>query len=209
MLISTQKRIFDLLVAIPLVILVLPIVTIVAVSIFLTMGGPVLFRQTRVGLNESEFEIVKFRTMRSPKTGESMLLTDATRVTALGRFLRKTSLDELPGLWNVLKGEMSLVGPRPLLPSHLKIFTTEQRVRHQMAPGVTGLAQVSGRQNLALSQRVELDLKYVETATLFGDFLILCKTIQVVFAGTGVKTGQVFSDVDDLGLKKTIEDEGK
>lgn len=203
------KRIFDFSASFFLIVVLSPVLIGSAVSVVCAMGRPVFFRQKRIGLNEDEFEIIKFRTMRPPKDGESMLLTDAQRVTRVGEFLRRTSLDELPELWNVVKGEMSLVGPRPLLDAHLKVFTPEQRRRHLVRPGLTGLAQISGRQNLTFGQRTALDVLYVDTQSFWGDIKILFKTVGVVFGGGGVETGQVFSDVDDVGLKKIIEDEAK
>lgn len=203
------KRVFDFSASVVMVISLSPVLLGCAAAVAFSMGRPVFFRQKRIGLNEMEFEIIKFRTMRPPKDGESMLLTDAQRVTRVGEFLRRTSLDELPELWNVVKGEMSLVGPRPLLDAHLKVFTPEQRRRHLVRPGLTGLAQISGRQNLTFGQRTALDVLYVDTQSFWGDIKILFKTVGVVFGGGGVETGQVFSDVDDVGLKKIIEDEAK
>lgn len=203
------KRIFDLSASILMVVALAPVLVGCATAIAISMGRPIFFRQKRIGLNEREFEIIKFRTMRPPKDGESMLLTDSQRVTRVGEFLRRTSLDELPELWNVILGDMSLVGPRPLLDAHLKVFTPEQRRRHLVRPGLTGLAQISGRQNLTFSQRTALDVLYVDTQSFFGDIKILLKTISVVLGGSGVETGQVFSDVDDVGLKKIIEGETK
>ena len=192
------KRVFDFSASIVMVISLSPVLLGCAAAVAFSMGRPVFFRQKRIGLNEMEFEIIKFRTMRPPKDGESMLLTDAQRVTRVGEFLRRTSLDELPELWNVVKGEMSLVGPRPLLDAHLKVFTPEQRRRHLVRPGLTGLAQISGRQNLTFGQRTALDVLYVDTQSFWGDIKILFKTVGVVFGGGGVETGQVFSDVDGL-----------
>lgn len=203
------KRVFDFSASVVMVISLSPVLLGCAAAVAFSMGRPVFFRQKRIGLNEMEFEIIKFRTMRPPKDGESMLLTDAQRVTRVGEFLRRTSLDELPELWNVVKGEMSLVGPRPLLDAHLKVFTPEQRRRHLVRPGLTGLAQISGRQNLTFGQRTALDVLYVDAQSFWGDIKILFKTVGVVFGGGGVETGQVFSDVDDVGLKKIIEDEAK
>lgn len=206
---AAHKRLLDFVLAIIGLVLLFPIFLACSVCVFISMGLPIFFKQKRIGLNEMEFEIIKFRTMRPPKDGESMLLTDAQRVTRVGEFLRRTSLDELPELWNVVKGEMSLVGPRPLLDAHLKVFTPEQRRRHLVRPGLTGLAQISGRQNLTFGQRTALDVLYVDTQSFWGDIKILFKTVGVVLGGGGVETGQVFSDVDDVGLKKIIEDEAK
>ncbi len=203
------KRIFDFSGSLLIVVALSPVLLGCAAAVAVSMGRPVFFKQKRIGLNEKEFEIIKFRTMRPPKEGESMLLTDAQRVTRVGEFLRRTSLDELPELWNVIKGDMSLVGPRPLLDAHLKVFTPDQRRRHLVRPGLTGLAQISGRQHLTFGQRTALDVLYVDTRSFWGDIKILFKTVGVVLGGGGVETGQVFSDVDDVGLKKIIEGEAK
>ena len=151
----------------------------------------------------------KFRTMREPKDGENRLLSDADRVTKVGKFLRKTSLDELPEIINVIKGEMSLVGPRPLLDLHLELFDENQLRRHNVKPGMTGLAQVMGRQSLSFTQRTDLDVKYVEDLSLWLDVKIIIKTILVVLGADGIKTGQKFEEVDDVGLKDLIEKKQK
>lgn len=207
--IKIMKRLFDILASLVLIALFFPVLLICAFLVFTTLGSPIIFKQKRIGFNEIEFEILKFRTMRAPNNDETMLLTDAQRVTPFGAFLRRTSLDELPELWNVLKGEMSLVGPRPLLDAHLKVFTLEQRRRHLVRPGLTGLAQVSGRQQLTFGQRSVLDILYVDTRSFWLDIKILFKTISVVLGGSGIETGQYFGDVDDIGLIRVIEDEAK
>ncbi len=199
------KRFFDLLCSVLLLMFLTPIFFGVIAAIYFSMGKPIFFKQKRIGLNENEFEIIKFRTMRPPEKNEQMLLTDAVRVTKVGNFLRRTSLDELPELWNIIKGDMSLVGPRPLLDAHLKVFTSKQRMRHTVRPGLTGLAQVSGRQSLTFGQRTALDIDYVNSQSLWGDIKILFRTIGIVLGGTGVETGQMFGEVDDVGLKSIID----
>ena len=210
--VSFGKRCCDAFGSLVLMVVLSPVLLGCALAVVVSMGRPIFFRQTRVGKGEHFFDIIKFRTMRSPKEGESLLFSDSDRVTRVGQFLRRTSLDELPELWNILKGEMSLVGPRPLLPAHLEIFTLEQRRRHQVRPGLTGLAQVSGRQHLTFTQRTALDLLYVEKISLWEDVCILLATINVVLRGSGVETGQEFNDVDDIGLREVLQrksEEGK
>lgn len=153
------------------------------------------------------FDIVKLRSMRPPVRGEEEFLTGADRVTNLGRFLRRTSLDELPELLLVLTGKMSLVGPRPLLPVYQELRDDRQRLRLVARPGLTGLAQVSGRQDLRLSERLELDVRYVETWSLWQDLAILLQTLVSVFRATGVKTGQTLSDIDDIGLQARLAEQ--
>lgn len=190
-------------------ILLLPILLILSFFVFFSMGSPIFFKQERIGRNNKPFIMYKFRTMREPKEGENRLLSDADRVTKVGAFLRKTSLDELPEIINVIKGEMSLVGPRPLLDLHLELFNDQQLKRHDVKPGMTGLAQVMGRQSLSFTQRTALDVKYVENLSLWLDIKIVVKTILVVLGADGIKTGQKFEEVDDVGLKDLIEKKQK
>lgn len=164
------------------------------------MGRPILFRHVRAGRGGSPFEILKFRTMRPPRSGEALYLSDQDRLTPLGRFLRATSIDELPELLNVLRGHMSLVGPRPLPTEYLPNYTQEEHRRHSMPPGITGLAQVSGRQDLTFSKRLSLDLWYIDNWTLRLDLKILARTLKQVVMLKGVRSGQSIEDVDDLGL---------
>src|SRR5260370_39286027 len=141
------------------------------------MGSPILFRQVRIGRNERHFCIFKFRTMQDLRNASGELLPDSDRLTGLGRFIRTLSLDELPQLWNVLKGDMSLVGPRPLLPEYLPRYTPRQRRRHEVMPGLTGWAQVNGRNALSWDRRFELDVWYVENCSLWLDMKILALTV--------------------------------
>ena len=189
--------------------LLLPILLLLSFFVFFSMGSPIFFKQERIGRNNKPFIMYKFRTMREPKEGENRLLSDADRVTKVGAFLRKTSLDELPEIINVIKGEMSLVGPRPLLDLHLELFNDQQLKRHDVKPGMTGLAQVMGRQSLSFTQRTALDVKYVENLSLWLDIKIVVKTILVVLGADGIKTGQKFEEVDDVGLKDLIEKKQK
>jgi lipopolysaccharide/colanic/teichoic acid biosynthesis glycosyltransferase len=165
-----------------------PVLAAIAVAARATQGAPVLFRQVRPGLDGRPFTILKFRTMRPPRPGEDRFSTDALRVSALGRFLRRTSLDELPELWNVLRGEMSLVGPRPLLVEYLDRYTAEERRRHQVRPGITGWAAVNGRHAIRFRERLALDVWYVDHWSLWLDVRILARTALQVVSRTGVST---------------------
>jgi lipopolysaccharide/colanic/teichoic acid biosynthesis glycosyltransferase len=192
------KRALDLVAAGGGLLLLSPLLFIVGVCIRLTMGAPVLFRQSRPGLHEKLFTLYKFRTMLDARTPEGRLLQDKERLTRLGHFLRKKSLDELPQLYNVIKGEMSLIGPRPLLVAYLNRYTPRQHRRHEVKPGITGWGQVNGRQDLKLSQRIELDIWYVENQSLLLDLKILLRTVLVVVRGTGIQPGQGPRGLDDL-----------
>lgn len=176
------KRLVDVTLSLTGLLLFAPIMLLAALAIRLTMGSPVLFRQVRPGLNERPFTICKFRTMRLSDGPDGRPLPDVQRITPLGRFLRRTSLDELPQLWNVLKGEMSLIGPRPLLMEYLPYYLPQERVRHLMRPGITGLAQVSGRTMLGWDQRLALDAEYVNNWSLWLDAKLFWRTVGKVVA---------------------------
>jgi lipopolysaccharide/colanic/teichoic acid biosynthesis glycosyltransferase len=195
-----MKRLLDLSAALVAAVVLAPVLVMAAVLIRLTMGSPVLFRQRRPGLYGKPFVLCKFRTMRFAYDHHGQPLPDPQRLTRLGRLLRKTSLDELPQLWNVLRGEMSLVGPRPLLMQYLDRYTPEQARRHDVRPGITGWAQVHGRQTLCFSKRLELDVWYVDHWSLWLDVKILGKTVLNVLRAEGVKLDQKAEEVDDLGL---------
>lgn len=203
------KNLIDLFFGFLIFILLIPVLILLSLFVLLSMGSPIFFKQERIGKNNKSFIMYKFRTMREPKKGENRLLSDADRVTKVGAFLRKTSLDELPEIINVIKGEMSLVGPRPLLDLHLELFDENQLRRHNVKPGMTGLAQVMGRQSLSFTQRTNLDVKYVDNLSLWLDVKIIVKTILVVLGADGIKTGQNFEEVDDVGLKDLIEKKQK
>lgn len=177
------KRAFDVIVGGGVLMLTLPIQAIVALAIKRTMGSPVLFRQPRPGKEGVVFEFVKFRTMRHPDADH---VTDVERLTSLGRFLRSTSLDELPTLWNVVRGDLSLVGPRPLLVEYLPRYTAEQARRHEVRPGITGLAQVSGRNALSWEDKFALDVEYVDRRSMAFDLQILARTVGSVLARHGI-----------------------
>ena len=157
-----------------------PVFLIVAVLVRIKLGSPVIFHQKRPGYQEKIFKLCKFRTMTEAKDAEGNLLPDAERLTPFGNFLRKTSLDELPELWNILKGDMSIVGPRPLLVGYLPYYTKKEQLRHSVRPGLTGLAQVSGRNFIAWDERLAKDVEYVQNISFLTDIKILWKTVMVV-----------------------------
>ena len=163
-------------------VLLLPVIVAVTIILFFILGSPVLFCQMRPGLHGKLFMLRKFRTMRTPRTDEDLLTTDAVRLTRLGRFLRSTSLDELPTLWNVLRGDMSLVGPRPLLPEYLPLYTAHQMRRHEVKPGITGWAQVNGRNAISWEEKFELDVWYVDHRSFWLELKILYMTVWQVLA---------------------------
>ena len=180
------KRVLDVVAAACALVLLCPVLAAVALAIRIWMGGPVLFRQVRLGWGGRTFRIAKFRTMSDARDQAGNLLVDEGRLTALGAFVRWASLDELPQLWNVLKGEMSLVGPRPLLPQYLPRYSALQRRRHEVTPGITGWAQVNGRNSLTWEQKFELDVWYVDHRSLWLDVKILWMTVLQVLRRDGI-----------------------
>jgi sugar transferase EpsL len=184
--IPPAKRLFDLLLTIPGLVLVSPLIAVLALLIRRSMGTPVLFRQRRPGLHGEIFAIYKFRTMRDAVDAEGKPLPDPERVTALGKFLRSSSLDELPELFNVLRGEMSLVGPRPLLVQYLERYSAEQMRRHDVLPGLTGWAQINGRNALSWPDKFRLDVWYVDHWSVWLDIKILALTFWKVVTREGI-----------------------
>ena len=180
------KRLFDITAASAALIVLSPVYVITAYKVKKNLGSPVLFRQTRPGLNGKPFEMIKFRSMRDAYDDQGNALPDSERITSFGKFLRSSSLDELPGLWNILKGDMSVVGPRPLLMEYLDYYTDEEKLRHTVRPGLTGLAQVSGRNTTSWDQRLSYDIQYVLNHTFFGDIEIIVKTVFQVIGKEGV-----------------------
>ncbi|GAB3473376.1 sugar transferase [Azotobacter salinestris] len=180
------KRLFDILVAASALLLLAPLLLVLAWLVRRRIGTPVLFRQLRPGLRGRPFELLKFRSMREALDAHGMPLPDAERLTPFGRFLRATSLDELPELWNVLKGDMSLVGPRPLLMEYLPLYTPEQARRHAVRPGITGWAQVNGRNALSWEEKFRLDVWYVDHRSFRLDLRILLLTLRRVLAREGI-----------------------
>jgi sugar transferase EpsL len=183
---NAGKRALDLLIAAPSLLLLTPVLTLVALAVWMTMGAPILFRQERPGVGGRPFTILKFRTMLVERGRDGRLLPDHDRLTALGRFLRRFSLDELPELWNVVGGDMSLVGPRPLLMEYLDRYTSRQARRHEVRPGITGWAQVNGRNLLSWEEKFEHDLWYVEHVSLGLDLRILATTVGKVLRGEAI-----------------------
>jgi lipopolysaccharide/colanic/teichoic acid biosynthesis glycosyltransferase len=192
------KRGVDLVGAAAAVVALSPVMAWTALGIAVTQGRPILFRQARPGLGGKPFRIAKFRTMRPPRRSEIWYMTDEQRITRLGRILRSTSIDELPELWNVLRGEMSLVGPRPLLMEYLSTYTPEERRRHEMRPGITGWAAINGRHALKFEDRLRLDTWYVDHWSLWLDVKIIALTAGQVLRRADVAATQ---DLDEVGFR--------
>ena len=180
------KRFFDITAASAALVVLAPVYIVTAYKVKENLGSPVLFRQTRPGLHGIPFEMIKFRSMKDAIDNDGNPLPDSERLTDFGKALRNTSLDELPGLWNVIKGDMSLVGPRPLLMEYLPLYSEEQKRRHLMRPGITGYAQVNGRNSVAWEERFKLDTWYVDNHSLLLDIKILLKTVKKVFIKEGI-----------------------
>lgn len=180
------KRSFDLFMAAAALLLLAPVLALVAWQVRRQLGAPIFFRQDRPGLNGLPFKMIKFRTMRDAYDSDGRLLPDAQRLTSLGIFLRSTSLDELPELWNVIKGEMSLVGPRPLLIEYLPLYSAEQYHRHDLRPGITGWAQIHGRNALSWEEKFKLDVWYISNQTFWLDIKILFSTVKMVVCRKGI-----------------------
>lgn len=180
------KRFIDFVIALVLLIVLLPVFPVIAALVRMKLGSPILFRQPRPGRNSQLFTLLKFRTMREFDSQETRMVSDAARLTPFGLKLRSTSLDELPELWNVLRGQMSLVGPRPLLVEYLPLYSAEQSRRHAVRPGLTGWAQINGRNALTWEQKFALDVWYVDHCSIGLDFKILWRTFAAVFARSGI-----------------------
>lgn len=198
---DAAKRAFDVISASAGLILLSPVVLVTATAVYRELGSPILFRQERPGLNGKPFELIKFRTML-PVDEDRGLVTNEQRMSPFGQRLRSWSLDELPTLWNVVKGDMSIIGPRPLLTKYLPLYTSEQARRHEVRPGVTGLAQASGRNAISWERRFELDVKYVEERSIMLDLEIVAKTISSVLRREGITTpgfvvGSPFQGTDE------------
>lgn len=183
-----MKRLFDLLVAIPLSIIAFPVIIITAILIRVKLGAPVLFKQQRPGMHGRPFYMYKFRSMTDERDHTGQLLPDEVRLTSFGKLLRKLSLDELPQLWNVVKGDISLVGPRPLLMDYLPLYTKEQARRHNVKPGITGWAQVNGRNAISWEEKFELDVWYVDNRSFLLDLKIIFLTALKVVKSEGVSS---------------------
>lgn len=181
-----MKRIFDFTITLNVLFMMSPFIMLVIILVRINLGSPILFTQNRPGLNGKIFKMMKFRTMLDAKDKQGNLLPDEQRMTKFGSFLRSTSLDELPGLFNVLKGDMSLVGPRPLLVQYLPLYNEKQARRHNVRPGITGWAQVNGRNAISWEQKFELDVWYVNNQSIWLDLKILLLTVKKVFIRDGI-----------------------
>jgi sugar transferase EpsL len=201
------RRFVDVVGAAFLTVLLSPVLAGLAAAIRWTMGSPIFFRQLRPGYKGRPFEVVKFRTMKDANDGDGSLLPDEERLTRLGIFMRQLSLDELPQLWNILRGDMSFIGPRPLLMEFLKWYSPEQMRRHDVKPGVTGWAQVQGRHAILFSKRLELDVWYVDNRSVLLDLKIVGLTMLKVFTMRGAQPAQTDAEVDDVGLHDAVRRE--
>ncbi len=200
------KRPLDFLMALIGLLVLSPLMLAIAIMVSVKLGRPVIFKQLRPGLNERIFTLYKFRTMTDECDENGELLPDEQRLTPFGTWLRSTSLDELPELWNILKGDMSFVGPRPLLVEYLPLYNEQQRRRHIVRPGLTGLAQVSGRNAVSWEEKFLLDIEYINNITFWGDLAILAKTVLAVLRREGINspacaTAEVFQPAHHAGEK--------
>jgi undecaprenyl phosphate N,N'-diacetylbacillosamine 1-phosphate transferase len=182
------KRPMDFVLSLIAIIALSTVLLIVAILVRVKLGSPVLFKQERPGLNEKIFMMFKFRTMTDERDDKGNLLPDSIRLTRFGKFLRSTSLDELPELINILKGDMSIIGPRPLLVQYLSLYNEHQKRRHEVRPGLSGLAQVSGRNAISWEDKFDLDVEYVENVSFLGDWKIIIQTIKKVFVREGINS---------------------
>lgn len=199
------KRLIDFLAAFFGLLLLSPIFIFVMIGLFFANQGKPFFFQSRPGKNERIFKIIKFKTMNDKKDSEGNLLSDAERLTKIGSFVRKTSLDEIPQLINVLKGDMSLIGPRPMLPEYLPLYSEKHKQRHDVRPGITGLAQVKGRNTMKFSERFDNDVFYVNNLSFLLDVKIILLTVKsVLFKSSTIVNGQTVDDVDDLGISRNL-----
>ncbi|HIZ82383.1 MAG TPA: sugar transferase [Candidatus Mediterraneibacter pullistercoris] len=183
------KRILDFIISLCAGIILSPVFLMVAVLVRVKLGSPVIFKQERPGRDEKIFRLYKFRSMTDEKDENGQLLPDEVRLNHFGKILRSTSLDELPELWNIIKGDMSIIGPRPLLVSYLPLYNSRQKRRHEVRPGLTGLAQANGRNAISWEERFELDVSYVENISFLMDLSIFCKTIYSVIKREGISSG--------------------
>ena len=190
------KRMLDFILSLIALIILSPILLIVAILVRIKLGSPIIFKQQRPGKNEKIFTLYKFRTMTDKKDENGNLLPDSERLTKFGKLLRSTSLDELPELINILKGDMAIVGPRPLLVEYLSVYNKKQKHRHDVRPGLTGLAQVNGRNSISWEEKFNDDLKYIKKITFIGDVKIILKTVEKVFKREGI------SQDDNVTMKK-------
>ena len=200
------KRLLDIIIASIALILLSPLYAFVAYKVKKNLGSPVLFRQVRPGLHGKPFEMIKFRTMKDGVDAQGNPLPDSERLTPFGKMLRSTSLDEMPELWNVIKGDMSVVGPRPLLTEYLPLYNAEQAKRHHVRPGMTGHAQVNGRNAIGWEEKFKLDTWYVENQSTLLDFKIMFKTVHKVLAKDDISAEGEVTMTKFTGTKTTIDE---
>lgn len=200
------KRALDVFLSVLAIITLFPVIAIIALLIRLKLGGPVIFRQHRPGKNEKIFVMYKFRTMNNGKDESGKLLPDSIRLTKFGKILRSTSLDELPELFNIIKGDMSIIGPRPLLVEYLPRYTSEQKRRHNVRPGLSGWAQVNGRNAISWEEKFKLDIEYTQNISFLWDVKIIMKTIINVFKREGIHSGSSATMEPFLGVQKTCKE---
>ncbi|MGA8882246.1 MAG: sugar transferase [Acinetobacter sp.] len=201
------KRLLDIIIASIALILLSPVYAFVAYKVKKNLGSPVLFRQVRPGLNGKPFEMIKFRTMKDAADAQGNSLPDSERLTPFGKMLRSSSLDEMPELWNVIKGDMSVVGPRPLLMEYLPLYNEEQAKRHNVRPGMTGHAQVNGRNAISWEEKFKLDTWYVENQSTLLDFKIMFKTVQKVIAKDDISAAGEATMTKFTGSKPGIKND--
>jgi len=203
------KRILDFILSLLALIILMPLMFILWILIRIKLGKPAIFKQQRPGKNEKIFTLYKFRTMTDEKDENGNLLPDEKRLTKFGKFLRSTSLDELPELWNIVKGDMSIVGPRPQLVKDMVFMTEQQRKRHKVRQGLTGLAQINGRNNITWEQKINYDLEYINNVSFKNDCKIILKTIEKVFKRENIETDgmQTAEDLGDYLLRNKVIDE--
>ena len=205
MLSRTIKSLVDRVLAGLMLILLSPFIAILAIAIYFKMGSPIIFSQPRGGKNNSVFTFYKFRTMTDEKDSNGNLLPDMARLTSLGEFLRQTSLDELPQLWNVLRGDMSFIGPRPFIAAYLERYTTEQARRHNVKPGITGWAQINGRNSISWEEKFALDLWYIDHWSLWLDLKILFLTVAKIVSKEGIDEDQNTTSTEFMGTSGQLK----
>lgn len=198
------KRILDFLISLVAIIILSPFLLLIAIMVRIKLGSPIIFKQKRPGKNEKIFTLYKFRTMTNEKDNAGNFLSDDKRLTNFGKLLRSLSIDELPELFNILKGEMSIVGPRPLLVEYLPKYSKTQRKRHKVRPGLTGLAQINGRNLVEWNDRFKFDVKYVKEVTLKNDIYILLQTVKLVFKREGICDNKCVTATKFIGNSKVV-----
>ncbi|KMY51046.1 sugar transferase [Peribacillus loiseleuriae] len=196
------KRPMDFILSLLAIIVLSPVFLVVAILVRTKLGSPVLFKQKRPGMNEKIFMMYKFRTMTDERDENGELLPDSVRLTKFGKLLRSTSLDELPELFNILKGDMSIIGPRPLLVQYLRLYNNHQKRRHEVRPGLSGLAQISGRNAISWEDKFNLDVQYVDSVSFIGDWKIILLTIKKVFVREGINSETAATIEPFKGAKK-------